>query len=530
MEQHGLPNAGAVSRRIFVSYSSADKPVARRVVRRLRQAGASVFIDEDKIEAGQPLRESIEPEIRRSTHVVVVWTDRARASAWVQREIECAVAPAPARPTLIPLLFAAPTGNAAIENAKGVDFSARHRFEESLARAQRAIFGETWAEPDTQALASDLERTLNESPTARSVVKNPINASLAVAKRDQITMLIDPQESDLQLARDAFGRWVPEGVSVAGLPVAGDADFYALDFVLWCAAQIALKRRPDLTPLLPPELATYPPIFAKVFGATSAGFEALLLLRGAYPGLSSVALAELDKPDAVSDAALGPAVELFEAMFRACARNEGKDQFTPFSAAQLFVRANRRRLSLAQKQKFLQLVTVNGDGPYPGPPLDLLSELAAEPALATEVIEKIRVWVASGLFDRSDEVRRSDSPRLFWYMAGHASDPTWRHALFNDAHERIRKLLRSNDSELVVAALRWIADADRLPLADRHVVEGAVEEGLYSSEFEGWSHAKTVAPLVRLLLEGGHATARHVGAKVRVSAARKAAGLPDHVP
>jgi hypothetical protein len=114
------------SRRIFVSYSSADKPVARRVVRRLRQAGASVFIDEDKIESGQPLRESIEPEVRRSTHVVVVWTDRARASARVQREIERAVAPAPARPTLIPLLFAAPTVNAAIENAKGVEFSARH--------------------------------------------------------------------------------------------------------------------------------------------------------------------------------------------------------------------------------------------------------------------------------------------------------------------------------------------------------------------------------------------------------------------
>jgi hypothetical protein len=520
-----------VSPRIFVSYSAADKPVAARVARRLRQSGAGVFIDDDKIEAGQLLLESIEPEIRRSTHIVVVWTDKARASAWVQREIECAVVQKPARPTLIPLLFAAPKGNAAIENAKGVDFSARHRFEESFARVQRAVFGETWAEPDTQALASDLERALNESPTARGVLKNPIDAALTAAKRDQITMLIDPKESDLRLAREAFGRWVPEGVSVAGLPAAGNAEFFALDFVLWCAAQIALKRRPDLAPLLPPELATYPPIFAKVFGATSAGFEALLLLLGAYPGHSSVALAELTKLDAVSDAALGPAVELFEATFRACAGHQSKDQLTPFSAARSFVRANRGRLSLAQKQRFLQLVTINGDGPYPGPPLDLLSELTAEAALAAEVIEKIRFWVVSGLFDRVDEVRRSDSPRLFWYMAGHTSDLPRKHALLSEARERIRKLLRSNDPELVVAALRWIADADRLPPVDRRVVEGAVEDGLYSSEFEGWSHAKTVGPLVRVLLEAVTRRPDELGgAKVRVRAALKAAGLPDHVP
>ena len=76
--------------RVFVSHNSADKPLSRRVARRLHHAGAEVILDEIDLEPGQPLTESLSQEIDRSTHLVVIWTATAAASEWVRREVEFA--------------------------------------------------------------------------------------------------------------------------------------------------------------------------------------------------------------------------------------------------------------------------------------------------------------------------------------------------------------------------------------------------------------------------------------------------------
>jgi hypothetical protein len=178
------------------------------------------------------------------------------------------------------------------------------------------------------------------------VVESPVNTALAAAKRDQIAMFVDPQPSDLRFARDAFHNWVPERTAVAGLPRPGDAEFHALDCILWCAARLTLERRSELAPLLPLELKAYPPIFATVFAETTAGFEALVVVLERYAGLSSEALRALGGPGNVRDHVLAPAVALLETVFRLTADDDGRDQFTPFDVARLFVRANRDGLSL----------------------------------------------------------------------------------------------------------------------------------------------------------------------------------------
>ena len=89
--------------RVFLSHNSADKPLARRVARRLHHAGAAVILDEVDLEPGQPLTESLRQEISRSTHLVVIWTATAAVSEWVRREIEFARSK-PSGPVVIPLL------------------------------------------------------------------------------------------------------------------------------------------------------------------------------------------------------------------------------------------------------------------------------------------------------------------------------------------------------------------------------------------------------------------------------------------
>jgi len=65
------------TRRVFISYSWSDKPLARRVTRRLRQNGVDVFLDETHLGPGMALPESLRKEIHDSSHLLVLWTATA---------------------------------------------------------------------------------------------------------------------------------------------------------------------------------------------------------------------------------------------------------------------------------------------------------------------------------------------------------------------------------------------------------------------------------------------------------------------
>jgi hypothetical protein len=80
----------AVNSRVFISYSWVDKPLARRLARRLRHGGVDVFLDETHLGPGMRLPDMLKQEIRGSSHVFVVWTAAAAASHWVAQEVEYA--------------------------------------------------------------------------------------------------------------------------------------------------------------------------------------------------------------------------------------------------------------------------------------------------------------------------------------------------------------------------------------------------------------------------------------------------------
>ena len=530
-------------RRAFISYSWMDKPLARRLARRLRHGGVEVFLDETHLEPGTPLSDTLKREIRASSHVFVVWTNAAATSRWVAQEVEYAKT-ADAKPMLVPLLFTPSGSSSIVADTVGIDFSRLHRFEQAFEQVWTVTGLRCGTAPGREVLAADLVATLREAPSIAGLLGSPIDEAITEKEvRDaQLRGALTPDDpstlaaraSVLSKARVAFDSWKPERVSVAGLPTASEPDFHALDFAMWCAAGITLLKTDELRPLAAPEVKTYPGIFAKVLGATGAGFEAIMLILARFPGLAVDPMRELIKTDQVRDASIAPVVELYDAVFQRVAEDDGRDQFMPFSCAEGFLRHNLARLTPPQKRTFRRLVDINGNGPYPGGPLRMLGILYRDGTFAADVLDRVLFWVENGYFDRIDPARRSQMPLLLYgFTSGlieQGAPDRDVQRLLDAAFQRIRKQFRTAKTETVLVALQWIADADRLPEYRRSFVDQAFQEGVYSTEFEGWEHAKLVAPLARALVDTVlHEAHRASGVKAMIRSQLLKAGLPDRL-
>lgn len=86
--------------RVFISYAREDKPVVQSLVEGLTRASHEVWWDAD-LGAADAFRETIEAQIERADVVVVLWSQRAKASRYVVDEAERAVS----RGVLLPLLL-----------------------------------------------------------------------------------------------------------------------------------------------------------------------------------------------------------------------------------------------------------------------------------------------------------------------------------------------------------------------------------------------------------------------------------------
>jgi hypothetical protein len=71
---------------VFVSHSGA-LPLARRLARRARRAGADVFLDVSGIDVGDPASTTVKEALKRCREIVVVYTRRALRRPWIWLEI-----------------------------------------------------------------------------------------------------------------------------------------------------------------------------------------------------------------------------------------------------------------------------------------------------------------------------------------------------------------------------------------------------------------------------------------------------------
>jgi hypothetical protein len=73
--------------RAFISHSSADAALAKRVATSLRRGRLEAWLDSRDISVGSLLRDELQTEIKRSDAVVLLWSEAASRSRWVAAEI-----------------------------------------------------------------------------------------------------------------------------------------------------------------------------------------------------------------------------------------------------------------------------------------------------------------------------------------------------------------------------------------------------------------------------------------------------------
>jgi hypothetical protein len=77
--------------RVFISYSSLDKPFARRLEASLRLAGVDVWLDEKKLLVGDSIIKELGNAIDESDFVVAVLSNNSVRSVWVEKELALAM-------------------------------------------------------------------------------------------------------------------------------------------------------------------------------------------------------------------------------------------------------------------------------------------------------------------------------------------------------------------------------------------------------------------------------------------------------
>jgi hypothetical protein len=72
---------------VFISYQRADDAWAQRLCAGLKARGMDVFLDQPSLQPGAPWEPQLRQEAEASQHVVVLWSNHTKDSAWVYREL-----------------------------------------------------------------------------------------------------------------------------------------------------------------------------------------------------------------------------------------------------------------------------------------------------------------------------------------------------------------------------------------------------------------------------------------------------------
>jgi len=72
--------------RVFISHSSKDQPLAKKIAIDLREAGIDVWLDEWEIVVGQPISQKIQEGLKDCHFVAVILTQNSISSGWVEKE------------------------------------------------------------------------------------------------------------------------------------------------------------------------------------------------------------------------------------------------------------------------------------------------------------------------------------------------------------------------------------------------------------------------------------------------------------
>lgn len=120
---------------IFISYRHDDVDFAENVKHRVEKAGFDVWMDSDKLNAGEDWREGIDQGIKTAAALIVVMTPEAKASEYVTYEWAFAWG---AGVPVIPIMLRSTSLHPRLEALQFLDFTNRARpWDRLLARLEQ---------------------------------------------------------------------------------------------------------------------------------------------------------------------------------------------------------------------------------------------------------------------------------------------------------------------------------------------------------------------------------------------------------
>jgi hypothetical protein len=121
---------------VFLSHSSTDKAIVRRLVRRIEAAGHNVWLDEEQLHVGDSLADNLGKSVTEADFVAVALSPRSVQSAWVREELNVALADQieQGRVKVLPILVESCEIPPLLKNRVYADISSDWSFNEGVDR------------------------------------------------------------------------------------------------------------------------------------------------------------------------------------------------------------------------------------------------------------------------------------------------------------------------------------------------------------------------------------------------------------
>ena len=419
--------------RTFISYSHDDKPIARRVARRLSAYGIAAWLDERELRLGSVLGPTIEARIAECDVVIAIATAAACHSAWVAKELAFAAQQAVPRP-VYPLLVEPVQLHPLFAEHVGLDATDRHAFESSILTLAQAVLARDLPAPDRERLLADVRACAREEPA--------------------IAILVDACVEGLGLSDTNID-------SVMRVP------YHVLDYAInalfdGCAAE---RKR---------HVAYHAAYTFKLRGAGSYVLGAYARTRPSHDTVITVGVGAKLHPDEH-----GPAL----AVLASCL--EPDDQ-----ALASFIFHNADSLSDANRDVALQMVC------YPNRPPRAFTIDAALQALklermAGDVMRMWARWIRDGQFDGEGDAKPERLIRCFGEILDVDAE-VWK-SLMGELTRRVRRLARTPERAKVDTALDYVTSASREDSPLLAVLSSEIRAAIGSAEWDGWSDRDEMA-------------------------------------
>lgn len=212
---------------VFLSHSSDDKPVVRKIADRLRQQGIRVWIDEAEIHVGESLIEKISEAIHDTDFVAAIISKRSVNSSWVQKELSLAMTKeiSGKRVVVLPILIERCELPFFLSDKLYADLTSPDGFEAGLIRLIGTVKG--------LESAADERQLSCPAPAGEVLAPNEPATSEAIGVR---VVGPDRPESAFTVLRDTKGMR-----EVATVHIGGGLALMVLLFVLFATASPAIQ-------------------------------------------------------------------------------------------------------------------------------------------------------------------------------------------------------------------------------------------------------------------------------------------------